>query len=527
MQLKYNHGDKILIPEISTSPLTIMSIHEGGFGRVYEVITYSGDKVALKILKWELGLNRADLVSEAEKLADLANHPNITEVLGLYKLDGNPCIAMRYYPQTLAVEMINRLTPPRILEILNQIAFGLAYLHDEVGMLHLDLKPQNILIDENGVASISDFGISVAFPKPTQNSITKDLFMSGITGTITYMSPEQFTTHKVSPKTDIFSLGTLLYEILTGRHPFICDSYEQTVNNILTIKPTFNTREKILIPSLLRNICLACLEKNPTLRPKATDIFKITLKENSCKSLSTSTYKVDSARLINKASTLAAIGRLNEAQLILEECLESEPYNLSAAINLAEVYYLSGNINKSVEFAEIAFSIFKWFPNNQDSLVTLFTNISSYYLSINPKKSIDYARNATQLDSYDWQALGNIAEGCRVLGESHGDQNLLNDGLESCHKAMALNPDNLKLKVTYGGILLALKDYKILSPCIVDLLNTYGGDDIHLRFLLIRTLIAVDQLTEAEDWLAPMRKHKELTSMVAIADKELLRKINP
>lgn len=92
---------------------------------------------------------------------------------------------------------------------------------------------------------------------------------------------------------------------------------------------------------------------------------------------------------------------------------------------------------------------------------------------------------------------------------------------------MELNPDNLKLKVTYGGILLALKDYKILSPYIVDLLNTYGGDDIHLRFLLIRTLIAVDQLTEAEDWLAPMRKHKELTSMVAIADKELLRKSNP
>lgn len=527
MQLKYNHGDKILIPEISTSPLTVMSIHEGGFGRVYEVITYSGDRVALKVLKWELGLNRADLVREAEKLADLANHPNITEVLGLFKLDGNPCIAMRYYPQTLGVEMINRLTFPRILEILNQIAFGLAYLHDEVGMLHLDLKPQNILIDENGIASISDFGISVALPRPTNNGITKDLFMSGITGTITYMSPEQFTTYKVSPKTDIFSLGTLLFELLTGRHPFISTSYEQTVINILTIKPTFNTREKILIPSLLRNICLACLEKSPALRPKAIDIFKVSLKENSFKSLSPSTPKVDSTQLINKASTLAAIGRFNDAQSILEECLESEPYNLSAAINLAEVYYLSGNIKKSVKFAEHAFNIAKWSPGTQESLVTLFTNISNYYLSINPQKSIDYAHNATQLDSNDWQALGNIAEGCRVLGESHGDRDLLNDGLESCHRAMKLSPDDLKLKVTYGGILLALKDYKTLSPYIVHLLNTYGGDDIHLRLLLIRTLIAVDQLTEAEDWLAPMRKHKELTAIVAIADKELLKKSNP
>lgn len=526
MKFNFTPGDKIHIPEISTSPLTVVSVNEGGFGRVIEVDECSGDKSALKILKWELGLNSIDLVKEAEKLADLANHPNITEVYGLYKLQGKPCIAMRYYPSTLAIEMKNKLSSSRILEILMQITSGLSYLHNEVGLLHLDIKPQNILIDKDKSISISDFGISKVLPKPTNNGITKNLFMSGITGTIAYMSPEQLTTYKVSPKTDIFSLGTMLFEVLTGRHPFLSNSYEQTAKNILTITPSFNNREKILISSHLRNICLACINKNPSHRPTAKVILKTISKDSSHKSLTYSKPQIDSVRLINKASTLAKVGRLDEAILILEELIESKPFNLTAVVNLAEFYYFSGDIEKAVESAENALGISKWHPVNQDSLATLLTNISYYYLSIDLKKSIYYANFAVEIDPNDWQALGNKAEACRVLGDSKNNNDLLNDGLESCLKAMKLNPNDLKLKVTYGGILLALKDFKTLSPYIVNLINKYGGDDVPLRLLLIRTLIGTGQLKSAEEWLNPMRKYKELKGIVSIADRELRKRKN-
>jgi serine/threonine protein kinase len=526
MQSEYNSKDKILIPEISTQPLTIASIHEGGFGRVLEVHTYSGEKFALKILKWELGLNRDELISEAEKLANLSDHPNIAEVFGLYNLHENPCIVMRYYPKTLADEMGNKLKFPHIIELINQICLGLEYLHYEANIIHLDLKPQNVLVDEKGVALLSDFGISAAFPKPDQDGNVKDLFMSGIVGTITYMSPEQLTTQRVSSKTDIFSLGVILYEMLTGRHPFYSATFEQTAQNILTVIPTFKSIERIKTPTVLRDICLACLEKNPENRPTASDIIRSISDELPNKSLSYKSQQIDSARLINKASTLFSVGRIDEAQSILEECYWSQPYNLSAAINLAQVYYCSRNIPKAIEISEIALSIVKWYPTNQDSLVTLLTNLSDYYLSVDPEKAIYYARWAIELDAYDWQAFGNIGEACRVLGGAGRNVQILNDGLEACLKGMELNPDDLKLKVTYGGILLDLRDLETLSPYIVELINTYGGDDINLRFLLIRSLIATGQLDDAENWLGPMRKHNELVSMVAIADREIKRRRN-
>ena len=203
---------------------------------------------------------------------------------------------MRYYPKTLADEMGNKLKFPHIIELINQICLGLEYLHYEANIIHLDLKPQNVLVDEKGVALLSDFGISAAFPKPDQDGNVKDLFMSGIVGTITYMSPEQLTTQRVSSKTDIFSLGVILYEMLTGRHPFYSATFEQTAQNILTVIPTFKSIERIKTPTVLRDICLACLEKNPENRPTASDIIRSISDELPNKSLSYKSQQIDSAR---------------------------------------------------------------------------------------------------------------------------------------------------------------------------------------------------------------------------------------
>jgi tetratricopeptide (TPR) repeat protein len=205
----------------------------------------------------------------------------------------------------------------------------------------------------------------------------------------------------------------------------------------------------------------------------------------------------------------------------LESCRAENPWDLAATINLAELYYISGDLERAAQLAEDAAAIALWYPANK-SVVTLFTNLSLYYLSIDPVRAIGFARQASELDPNDWQAYGNIAEACRVLGNRSGGA-YLNEGVAACTRALTLNPTDLKLKVTYGGLLLELDRLSELAPYAIELINTYGGDELHVRFLLIRTFIACDQFEDAEAWLAPMRQYEALAPMIMQAESEMQR----
>jgi WD40 repeat protein len=205
-------------------------IGAGGFGAVYRAYEPAVDReVAIKIILPEHA-NESDFIRrfevEARCVARL-EHPYIVPLYNFWRKPDGAYLVMRWLPASLRAR-INRgpLALKQTASVFDQIAGALAFAHRH-GIVHRDLKPDNILLDEDGNAYLADFGIA------------KDVInMAAITdsdgfGTISYAAPEQFTRKPVTPQTDIYSLGVVLYETLTGKHPFCGSSEFEIVQKVL------------------------------------------------------------------------------------------------------------------------------------------------------------------------------------------------------------------------------------------------------------------------------------------------------
>jgi serine/threonine protein kinase len=250
---------QILIPELSTQPLRVVARHEGGFGHVLIVQSDHGAKWALKNLKAGLAIDRSVLAGEASKLATLPPHANVISIVGfvLHKeerfiifpaMNGNLRNLIGDQPLSIIAA----------IAVLEQVAQGLAHIH-QYGLLHLDLKPENILVSENNCCVISDFGLAAFLPSLADLRALPEHVTSTLVGTVAYMSPEHFSTGRLTPRTDVFSLGIILFELLTGRHPFKAFSFSETAWRIMSEVPSFGPLERARIPSPLQTVCLACL----------------------------------------------------------------------------------------------------------------------------------------------------------------------------------------------------------------------------------------------------------------------------
>lgn len=503
------------IPSLSNKRLFAESVIEGGFGKVFITQSDSGNKYALKTLKWELNLNRELFFKETKKLLDIPPHKNVIQIIDIIKQDDIPFICMPYCFGNLRQQMQSeKITTKQIEKIVTDIATGLNHVHSKANVLHLDLKPENILVDRENNYLLSDFGISKVLPEPKQNSLHTQLFLSGLSGTITYMSPEHFVSQEVSDKSDVFAFGVILFELLTGNHPFLSDTLEQTVRNVLYKQITFSVIESFKYPKLLRRICLASLNKNPINRPTSKEIIellasgKVNINEQD---------DFDYGANINRANSLAAAGRIKESEELLKKCISKNPYHYLALLNLADIYFRQSKFQDAVDASEKLLEMVEWNEETSDSLGTLYVNLSNYYMVFDPMKSMTLAKKAIAIDPKDWQAMGNLAESCRAIG----DKKLLDEGLSVCKKALEINPKDLKLRVTLGGILLAKGDIDTLWPLVVEVSNEAGDYDATARFLLIKTLIFTGQVDDALRYLKAMRGVPELREYIAQLDKQI------
>lgn len=238
----------------------IEKIGAGGMGEVYLAEDTSlNRKVALKFLSSHLCQDadcRARFKREAQAAAKL-DHPNIVTVHEVGEFQGRPFFAMQHIEGRSLREHVSgrELSILQVLEIGIQIADGLHAAHEK-GVTHRDIKPSNILIDSHGRARILDFGLaSVAG--------TDQLTKTGSTlGTIGYMSPEQVRGEAVDHRTDIFSLGVVLYELITGRQPFKGDNDAATSRNILDINPEPLARYKAGVSEELQRVIGKALAKD-------------------------------------------------------------------------------------------------------------------------------------------------------------------------------------------------------------------------------------------------------------------------
>jgi serine/threonine-protein kinase len=238
---------------------------QGGMGVVYKARQVALDRpVALKMIlagAYARPEQRARFRTEAEAAARL-RHPNVVQVYEVGEYEGEPYFAMEYVESgSLAQRLAGPLMPARQAAELTAILARAVHAAHEQGIVHRDLKPANVLLAEDGTPKISDFGLARrldgAPAGPTQSG--------AILGTPSYAAPEQARgkTHGVGPAADIYALGAILYEMLSGRPPFQGESTLETLEQVRTQEPVPPSRLRPKVPRDLETICLKCLEKEP------------------------------------------------------------------------------------------------------------------------------------------------------------------------------------------------------------------------------------------------------------------------
>ena len=258
----------------------------GGMGVVYAAEDERlGRQVALKFVSSDFadaGQAMMRLRSEA-KAASALNHPNICTIYDIGEDNGSPFIVMELMKGEALKERLARgpLKPSHLVDVGIEIADALQAAHSS-GIIHRDIKPGNIFLTELGHVKLLDFGLAKLTQRPTTKSVTVPLSgrtISGvISGTLGYMSPEQASGEALDGRTDLFSLGVVLYECATGQHPFPGESAVVVLTGILDRTPASPLVLNPALPARLAEILGNCLEKDRELRYQSAADLRADLK---------------------------------------------------------------------------------------------------------------------------------------------------------------------------------------------------------------------------------------------------------
>jgi eukaryotic-like serine/threonine-protein kinase len=243
-------------------------IGAGGMGVVYGARDSRLDRdVALKFLPAGLGSERdllARMEQEAKLLASL-NHPNIAAIYDLEESDGIRCLVLEFIEgETLAGRLRRgRIRPEEGLAICRQVAEALEAAHER-GIVHRDLKPSNVMITPNGSVKVLDFGIAKMLAATASGSspVAVDVTARVVSGTPSYMSPEQASDTPADKRADIWAFGCVLYEVLTGRQAFEKDSVPATLAAVIEQEPDWSALPRTTPPKVV-DLIRRCLQKNP------------------------------------------------------------------------------------------------------------------------------------------------------------------------------------------------------------------------------------------------------------------------
>ena len=234
----------------------------GGMGEVYRADDLTlGQPVALKFLRGDDPALAARLREET-RTARQVSHPNVCRVHDVAEWGGRPFVSMEYIDgEDLAslLRRIGRLPPDKAVEIVRQVCAGLAAAHDR-GVLHRDLKPANVMLDARGQVRITDFGLA---------SFADDQRTGEIAGTPAYMAPEQILGGRISPQTDLYAVGLLLFELLAGAPAYGSMSLTERRQQAAMAKPALSPSVRATIDPRILNVIDRCLEPDAARRPES------------------------------------------------------------------------------------------------------------------------------------------------------------------------------------------------------------------------------------------------------------------
>lgn len=311
----------------------LQKIGEGATGQVFKAFdTKIGREVAIKRIAAS-PTTAPRVLRELRTLASL-NHPNIVTVFEFEETPQYYFIIMEYLDGPTLRDILlerGRLTVPQAVSIASQVAEALAYAHG-FEIIHRDIKPENIIVLKDGRVKVTDFGIA--------RLISRDFTEKKIVGTLGYMSPEQITGRFVDETADIFALGTVLYESLTGQNPFYAGSFRETATRIINFNPSPPSLINPEVPKELDTITLKAISKDADVRYESARTFKQALSavapaiplEEVTEALGKSVSKK-----ISPVKKLSIWERINQQSSYLEMAL------LGVISSWATYYYLKGS----------------------------------------------------------------------------------------------------------------------------------------------------------------------------------------
>jgi serine/threonine-protein kinase len=274
--------DRILLGGVVEDPADIMlgerykllnRLGSGGMANVFRARDLNLQRdVAIKILREDLIEDpsfQARFLHEARSAANLS-HPNIVTIYDFGHDQGRFYIVMEYVDGTDLKTVIKRLgmySVDQAVELMIQIGKGVGYAH-RAGLVHCDIKPQNILVSPDGRAKITDFGISRALA-----SVNPDERSDVVWGSPKYFAPEQAAGNPPSPPSDVYALGVVFFEMLTGTLPFEAPTASELAKLHQSALPPTPREINPLIPSALEHILLKVLSKEPASRYRTADQF--------------------------------------------------------------------------------------------------------------------------------------------------------------------------------------------------------------------------------------------------------------
>ena len=240
----------------------VKSIGEGGMANVYLADDKILErKVAIKVLRGDLSADDRFIrrfEREAQSVSNLS-HPNIVEVYDVGIEEGQHYIVMEYIEGKTLKQLLKKresLTLTEVIDIMTQLTDGIAHAHESY-IVHRDIKPQNIMIEDDGLIKITDFGIAMAL-NATQLTQT-----NSVMGSVHYLPPEQASGKGATIKSDIYSMGILMYELLTGNVPFKGDNAVEIALKHMKDKIPSIRKQNPSIPQSVENILLKAAAKNP------------------------------------------------------------------------------------------------------------------------------------------------------------------------------------------------------------------------------------------------------------------------
>jgi serine/threonine protein kinase/class 3 adenylate cyclase len=252
-------------------------IGRGGMGIVYQARDPNLDRpVAIKLLtnfrqaqdEW------VDRFRREARMASALNHPNILTIHEIGESNGAPYIAAEFVEGTTLRQLLSKKVKyERALKLSIQLASGIAAAHAE-GIIHRDLKPENVMVRADDLLKILDFGLARLDTLDAENSLANPISQSGfIAGTFGHMSPEQARGKLLDAKSDVFSLGIMLYMLFAGQHPFPGESPHDVMAAILDRAPKAISDCDGQLPSDIGRLLLQCLSKEAAYRPTAAEVF--------------------------------------------------------------------------------------------------------------------------------------------------------------------------------------------------------------------------------------------------------------